>query len=73
MIPNATALALTPFPPHIAGSASALIGATQFAFGAVAAPLVGAFGQDTAVPMAVAMAAFGTLAAVLFLSSRRLA
>ena len=72
VIPNATALALTPF-PHIAGSASALIGATQFAFGAVAAPLVGAFGQDTAVPMAVAMATFGTLAAVLFLSSRRLA
>ena len=71
VIPNATALALTPF-PHIAGSASALIGATQFAFGAVAAPLVGAFGRETAVPMAVAMATFGTLAAVLFLSSRRL-
>ena len=70
VIPNATALALTPF-PHIAGSASALIGATQFAFGAVAAPLVGAFGEDTAVPMAVAMAAFGVLAAALFLSSRR--
>ncbi len=72
VIPNATALALTPF-PHIAGSASALIGVTQFAFGAVAAPLVGAFGESTAVPMAVAMAAFGVLAAALFLSSRRLA
>ena len=72
VIPNATALALTPF-PHIAGSASALVGATQFAFGAAAAPLVGAFGRDTAVPMAVAMATFGTLSAALFLSSRRLA
>ena len=71
VIPNATALALTPF-PHVAGSASALVGATQFAFGAVAAPLVGAFGRDTAVPMAVAMATFGVLAAALFLSSRRL-
>jgi DHA1 family bicyclomycin/chloramphenicol resistance-like MFS transporter len=70
VIPNATALALTPF-PNVAGSASALIGATQFAFGAVAAPLVGAFGRDTAVPMAVAMATFGMLAAVVFLSSRR--
>ncbi len=71
VIPNATALALTPF-PHVAGSASALVGAMQFAFGAAAAPLVGAFGQDTAVAMAVVMAIFGTLAAVLFLSSRRL-
>ena len=72
VIPNATALALTPF-PNVAGSASALIGATQFAFGAVAAPLVGAFGQNTAVPMAVAMAGFGMLAAALFLSSWQLA
>lgn len=71
VIPNATALALTPF-PHVAGSASALVGATQFAFGAAAAPLVGAFGRDTAVPMAVTMATFGTLAAALFLTSRRL-
>ena len=71
VIPNATALALTPF-PHVAGSASALVGATQFAFGAAAAPLVGAFGRDTAVPMAVTMATFGTLAAALFLMSRRL-
>ena len=70
VIPNATALALTPF-PHVAGSASALVGATQFAFGAAAAPLVGAFGRDTAVPMAVTMATFGTLAAALFLMSRR--
>ena len=72
VLPNATALALTPF-PHVAGSASALVGATQFAFGAAAAPLVGAFGRDTAVPMAITMATFGTLAAALFLMSRRLA
>ncbi|MFA5606911.1 MAG: multidrug effflux MFS transporter [Leucobacter sp.] len=34
------------------GSASALLGATQFALGAVVSPLVGAWGEDTAVPMA---------------------
>lgn len=58
VIPNATALAMTDY-PHAAGSASALLGASQFAFGAAAAPLVGVAGRATAVPMAVAMALFG--------------
>lgn len=35
------------------GAASALIGGLQFLFGAVASPLVGLFGEDTATPMAV--------------------
>ncbi|TDC06684.1 Bcr/CflA family multidrug efflux MFS transporter, partial [Streptomyces sp. 8K308] len=39
--------------PHAAGSASALLGASQFFVGAVASPLVGVAGEDTAVPMAV--------------------
>ena len=71
IIPNATALAITPF-PHVAGSASALLGASQFMLGAVTAPLVGAFGRETAVPMAVVMATCGLLAAALFASSPRL-
>lgn len=58
VIPNATALALTDY-PHAAGSASALLGMLQFAFGAVAAPLVGVAGRHTAVPMALLIAAFG--------------
>ncbi|MFF1920443.1 multidrug effflux MFS transporter [Streptomyces sp. NPDC058221] len=37
------------------GAASALIGGLQFLFGAVASPLVGLFGEDTATPMAVIM------------------
>jgi DHA1 family bicyclomycin/chloramphenicol resistance-like MFS transporter len=45
----------------------------QFAFGALAAPLVGVAGRDTAVPMALLMAVFGIGAlAVLKLASARL-
>jgi DHA1 family bicyclomycin/chloramphenicol resistance-like MFS transporter len=50
--PNTTALALSPF-SHVAGSASALMGLTQFAVGAAVAPLVGIAGQHSAVPTAV--------------------
>ncbi|NKQ55350.1 hypothetical protein HFP15_20910 [Amycolatopsis sp. K13G38] len=35
-----------------AGAASALIGGGRFVFGAIASPLVGAFGSGSAVPMA---------------------
>ncbi|MGG4147060.1 multidrug effflux MFS transporter [Paenibacillus algorifonticola] len=38
---------------HIAGSASALLGLLPFMLGAVAAPLVGIAGEETAVPMGV--------------------
>ncbi|MFJ8884301.1 Bcr/CflA family multidrug efflux MFS transporter [Streptomyces sp. NPDC102402] len=38
---------------HAAGSASALLGTTQFLIGAIASPLVGIAGEHTAVPMAV--------------------
>jgi MFS family permease len=72
VIPNATALALTDY-PHAAGRASALLGMLQFTFGALAAPLVGVAGSDTAVPMALLMAAFGVGAlTLLLLASARL-
>jgi DHA1 family bicyclomycin/chloramphenicol resistance-like MFS transporter len=72
IIPNATALALTDY-PHAAGKASALLGMLQFAFGALAAPLVGIAGRQTAVPMALLMAAFGVSAvATLAVASSRL-
>jgi MFS transporter, DHA1 family, multidrug resistance protein len=51
VLPNATTLALSGHPEQ-AGSASALLGVLQYLLGAVAAPLVGAFGAGTAVPMA---------------------
>jgi DHA1 family bicyclomycin/chloramphenicol resistance-like MFS transporter len=53
--PNAIALALAEH-PEAAGSASALLGATQFLTGASVAPLVGLAGGGSAVPMAVVIA-----------------
>lgn len=71
--PNATALALAPY-PHVAGSASALIGLTQFCVGAAVAPLVGLAGNHSAVPTAtVILALVLTAVVVLAFSLRRIA
>ncbi|MEU3183019.1 Bcr/CflA family multidrug efflux MFS transporter [Streptomyces sp. NPDC006923] len=51
-MPNTNAQALMRT-PHAAGSASALIGTSSFLIGAIASPLVGIAGEETAVPMAV--------------------
>jgi DHA1 family bicyclomycin/chloramphenicol resistance-like MFS transporter len=56
LAPNSMALALAEH-PRSAGSASALLGATQFVVGAAVAPLVGIAGGSSAVPMALVMAA----------------
>jgi DHA1 family bicyclomycin/chloramphenicol resistance-like MFS transporter len=61
--PPSTSLALEHH-PDVAGSASSLLGLARFAFGGVAAPLVGLAGPDTAVPLGVvavaaALAALG--------------
>jgi DHA1 family bicyclomycin/chloramphenicol resistance-like MFS transporter len=61
VMPSATALAMAQF-PHIAGSASGLFGVIQFLIGAGCAPLVGAFGTTTALPMAVVIGSFAFLA-----------
>jgi len=63
IIPNATALALQPF-PRSAGTAASLMGATQFAVGALVSSALGAAFDGTARPMA-AVAFFGGLGAVL--------
>lgn len=65
IIPNATALGMSRH-PETAGSAAALMGVLQFAFGAVLAPIVGAFGEDTAYPMAILMIAAATTALVTY-------
>ena len=52
VFPSGTALALQGS-PSTAGSASGLLGLAQFAVGAISAPLVGAAGRDTALPMAI--------------------
>ena len=62
---NALALALTDH-PAVAGTAAALLGVSQYAFGAFAAPLVGIGGSDTALPMALVIAACAVGAVVAF-------
>ncbi|MGW5412246.1 MFS transporter, partial [Actinomadura geliboluensis] len=71
VLPNATALALWGRPPRVAGSASALLGVTQFALGGAAAPLAGIAGPDTAVPMAVSIAVLAVLAAAVTAGATR--
>ncbi len=63
-MPNTPALALADHAGE-AGTAAAVLGCLQFGIGGVVAPLVGAFGTVTAVPMAVAMLAMGGLAVAL--------
>ncbi|RKS69034.1 DHA1 family bicyclomycin/chloramphenicol resistance-like MFS transporter [Actinomadura pelletieri DSM 43383] len=69
--PNATALALSGRPPRVAGTASALLGVSQFALGGAAAPLAGIAGPDTAVPMALAIAVLAVLAVAATASAAR--
>jgi MFS transporter, DHA1 family, multidrug resistance protein len=57
IMPNATTLALAN--TRAAGSASALLGVLQLVIGAIVAPLIGLGGNTTALPMALAIAAFG--------------
>jgi DHA1 family bicyclomycin/chloramphenicol resistance-like MFS transporter len=61
ILPNATALALE-LHPEAAGSASGAIGVAQFAVAAALAPLVGAGGATTALPMALVIAGCGVAA-----------
>ncbi|BAM00011.1 MULTISPECIES: Bcr/CflA family multidrug efflux MFS transporter [Caldilinea] len=56
--PNAMALALAPY-GRKAGSASAVLGATQFAVGALAGALVGLLANGTALPMVGVIALCG--------------
>jgi DHA1 family bicyclomycin/chloramphenicol resistance-like MFS transporter len=61
VMPNGTSLALDGHPER-AGTAAALLGAAQFATGALVAPLVGLAGEDSARPMAVVMLSCSVLA-----------
>nr|WP_245556206.1 multidrug effflux MFS transporter [Actinopolyspora mortivallis] len=54
VLPNTTMLALAEH-REVAGSASALLGVSQFVVGALAAPLVGLGGVDSALPMVLVM------------------
>ncbi|MFD3721308.1 Bcr/CflA family multidrug efflux MFS transporter [Streptomyces sp. NPDC058674] len=70
VLPNTNAQALMRT-PHAAGSASALLGTSSFLVGAIASPLVGIAGEDTAVPMAVVQLACSLLSVGCFLGMCR--
>ncbi|MER5894280.1 multidrug effflux MFS transporter [Streptomyces sp. NPDC001876] len=65
-MPNTNAQALMRT-KHAAGSASALLGTTSFLVGAIASPLVGIAGEQTAVPMAVVQVVCALSAVACFL------
>lgn len=69
-LPNTQALALLRT-KHAAGSASALLGTSSFLIGAIASPLVGVAGEDTAVPMAVVQLAAALVALACFMGMCR--
>ncbi|MGV9253751.1 multidrug effflux MFS transporter [Streptomyces sp. NPDC003697] len=69
-LPNTQALALMRT-RHVAGSASALLGTTQFLIGAVVSPLVGIAGEHTAVPMAVVQLTAALVALTCFVAMCR--
>ncbi len=69
VLPNVPALALHDHGAH-AGAAAALLGFAQFFVGGLVAPLAGADGAGSALPMAAAVAALGLAAALTFLALR---
>jgi MFS transporter, DHA1 family, multidrug resistance protein len=66
VMPNANSQGLMRA-PHAAGSASALLGTSQFLIGAIASPLVGVAGERTAIPMAVVQLSALLIAGLAFL------
>jgi MFS transporter, DHA1 family, multidrug resistance protein len=67
---NTTALALSAA-PRAAGTASAVLGATQFALAAVVSPLVSVGGEHTATPLGIVMVCAAVLACSGFALARR--
>jgi DHA1 family bicyclomycin/chloramphenicol resistance-like MFS transporter len=63
-LPNTPALALTRH-GESAGTAAAMLGSVQFGIGAAVAPLVGAFGSTSALPMGLVMLVVTVAASVL--------
>lgn len=64
--PNSSALAMAPFAKN-AGSASALMGAMQMAFGALAAAVIGLCNPVSALPLTVIMASCAFIALLILL------
>jgi DHA1 family bicyclomycin/chloramphenicol resistance-like MFS transporter len=64
--PNSSALSMVPFEKN-AGSASALMGAMQMAFGALAAAIIGMSNPTSALPLAVIMSTCAGIALLILL------
>ena len=69
ILPNGVALALADH-ARVAGTASALIGMTQYLLGGAIAPLVGVAGSHTAIPVTVVISATVTAAIASLLVTR---
>ena len=67
IFPTANALAMADY-PDLAGTASSLQGLSQFVFGAVAAPLVGIAGDQTALPLGIVTTTVSVCAMASFVS-----
>ena len=65
-IPNAMAQALAPF-PHMAGTASALLGFTQMALASAAGLVVGLLLSDNPLPMVLVITTCGAFSLLFFL------
>lgn len=70
LMPNAGALAMSRH-PEAAGSASAVLGVLTFMVGGLMAPLVGAGGSASVLPMVTVMASASVLAVILFATMTR--
>jgi DHA1 family bicyclomycin/chloramphenicol resistance-like MFS transporter len=68
--PNASALALAPF-PHAAGTAAALIGFVQLGIAAVASACTGLFNATSAVPIVAMLPATSVIACAIFFGLRK--
>jgi MFS transporter, DHA1 family, multidrug resistance protein len=67
IFPTANALAMADY-PDLAGTASSLQGLSQFVFGAVAAPIVGIAGDQTALPLGIVTTTVSVCAMASFVS-----
>jgi DHA1 family bicyclomycin/chloramphenicol resistance-like MFS transporter len=70
VLPHAMAIALAPF-PHIAGTASALLGFIQMGLSAIGTAAVGAMLKDSPQPMLAAMFVINLAAVILSLKAYR--
>ncbi|RYF90223.1 MAG: Bcr/CflA family efflux MFS transporter [Chitinophagaceae bacterium] len=68
--PNSSALSMAPFKKN-AGTASALMGAMQMAFGALAAAMIGLSNPTTALPLALIMASCAAIALLILVFGTR--